>query len=234
MTTTSVPRPASQQPLLLPAHLGPLAQLRTGRLARRLPQLLVGLWLYGASLALMVASGLGVPPWGVLDVAVSAYLPLTLGETIVLTSFVVLLLWLPLREVPGIGTLANAVLVGLSTDATLAVLPGSLGPDAALGVRVALVAAGVLLNGVATALYIGAQLGRGPRDGLMTGLARVSGRSLRLVRTCLEVVVVLVGLALGGPLGAGTVLYALAIGPLAQRLLPLVAVRLDVPAPSRQ
>ncbi|TIC81093.1 hypothetical protein E8D37_13075 [Nocardioides sp. GY 10127] len=206
--------------------LGPWAQVRAGRLGRRVPQLLLGLGLYGASLALMVVSGLGVPPWGVLDVAVSAHLPLTLGETVVVTSFVVLLLWVPLREVPGLGTLANALLVGTSTDAVLALLPS---PEAveALGARVGLVVAGVLLNALATALYIGAQLGRGPRDGLMTGLARVTGRSLRGVRTVLEVVVVLVGLALGGPLGVGTVLYALLIGPLAQRLLPALTVPLE-------
>jgi uncharacterized membrane protein YczE len=141
---------------------------------------------------------------------------------VVVMSFVVLVLWIPLRERPGVGTIANAVVVGLSVDATLAVLGA---PDA-LAARLALVVGGVLLCGLASALYIGAQLGRGPRDGLMTGLARRTGWSIRLVRTGLEVAVVLVGLALGGVLGLGTVLYALAIGPVTQALLPLLLVDL--------
>ena len=139
-----------------------------------------------------------------------------------LLSFVVLLLWIPLRERPGIGTVANAVLVGLAADATLAVLAE---PDS-LALRLALMLGGLVLNGLATALYIGSQFGRGPRDGLMTGIARRSGLSLRLVRTGLEVTVVVIGLLLGGALGVGTVLYALAIGPLAQLMLPWWTVEL--------
>ena len=137
-------------------------------------------------------------------------------------SFVVLLLWIPLREVPGLGTISNALVIGVALDATLALLdaPG------ALWLRTALLAGGVLLNGLATALYIGSQFGRGPRDGLMTGLHRRTGRSLRLVRTGLEVTVVLLGLLLGGVAGLGTVVYALAIGPLTQALLPLCTVPL--------
>jgi uncharacterized membrane protein YczE len=141
---------------------------------------------------------------------------------IVVLSFVVLLLWIPLREVPGLGTISNAVVIGFALDATLALLdaPG------ALWLRTALLVGGVLLNGLATALYIGSQFGRGPRDGLMTGLHRRTGKSLRLVRTGLEVTVVLLGLLLGGVAGVGTVLYALAIGPLTQALLPLCTVPL--------
>lgn len=206
--------------------LGPLAQLRAGRLARRLPQLLVGLALYGASLALMVRGALGLAPWDVLHSGFIRHVPMTLGQAVVLWSFVVLLVWIPLREKPGIGTILNAVLVGLAADATLAVLAA---PEE-MWLRVVLMVAGVVLNGLATALYIGSQFGRGPRDGLMTGLARRTGLSLRLVRTALEVTVVVAGLLLGGVLGVGTVLYALAIGPLAQLMLPWVLVRLPVAA----
>ncbi len=205
--------------------LGPLAQLRAGRLARRLPQLYVGLFLYGVSLALMVRGALGLAPWDVLHSGFIRHVPMTLGQAVVLFSFVVLVLWIPLREMPGLGTISNAVVVGLSADATLAVVEQ---PDA-LWARIALMVGGVALCGLASALYIGAQLGRGPRDGLMTGLARRTGLSLRLVRTGLEVAVVVIGLLLGGVLGLGTVVYALAIGPLTQLMLPWFTV--DVLAP---
>lgn len=211
--------------------LGPVAQLRAGRLGRRLVQLFLGLLVYGLSLALMVEGALGVAPWDVMHLAITRYVPLTLGQVVIVASFVVLLAWIPLREKPGLGTVANAFVVGLSTDAALAVLPT---PDS-LSLRIGFVVLGVVLNAVATAFYIGAQLGRGPRDGLMTGLARRTGASLRLVRTSLEVSVVAVGLALGGRLGAevgaGTVLYALAIGPLAQAFLPWALVHLPAPEP---
>ena len=202
--------------------LGPVAQLRAGRLGRRLPQLYVGLVLYGVSLAMMVRADLGLAPWDVLHSGLAGLVPLTMGQVIVVLSFVVLLLWIPLREVPGLGTISNAVVIGLALDATLGLLDAP-GP---LWARTALLVGGVLLNGLATALYIGSQFGRGPRDGLMTGLHRRTGRSLRLVRTGLEVTVVLLGLLLGGVAGLGTVLYALAIGPLTQALLPLCTVPL--------
>lgn len=206
--------------------LGPVAQLRAGRLARRLPQLYVGLFLYGVSLALMVRGALGLAPWDVLHSGFVRHVPMTLGQAVVLFSFVVLVLWIPLRETPGLGTISNAVVVGLSADATLAVLDR---PEAIAG-RLGLMVGGVLLCGLASALYIGAQLGRGPRDGLMTGLARRTGLSLRLVRTGLEVAVVVIGLLLGGVLGVGTVVYALAIGPLTQLMLPWFTVDLMAPA----
>ncbi|MCR6033499.1 hypothetical protein GGQ22_18975 [Nocardioides sp. zg-579] len=209
------------------ADLGPLAQLRAGRLARRLVQLYVGLVLYGVSLAMMVRSDLGLAPWDVLHSGLVRHLPMTLGQAVVVMSFVVLVLWIPLREVPGLGTISNALVVGLAADATLWLLE----PPDAVVLRVGLVVGGVALCGYAGAMYIGAQLGRGPRDGLMTGLARRTGRSLRLVRTGIEVTVVLVGLLLGGALGLGTVLYALAIGPLTQRWLPAWTV--ELPAPPR-
>ena len=207
--------------------LGPIAQLRAGRLARRLPQLYVGLVAYGVSLALMVRGDLGLAPWDVLHSGLIRHVPITLGQAVVLMSFVVLILWIPLREKPGLGTISNALVVGFSADATLALLDR---PDAMV-LRVGLMVGGIVLCGLASAMYIGAQLGRGPRDGLMTGLARRTGRSLRLVRTGLEVTVVGVGLLLGGTLGIGTVLYAPAIGPLTQLWLPAwtipVRVRLD-------
>ena len=208
--------------------LGPIAQLRAGRLARRLPQLYVGLFLYGVSLAMMVRGALGLAPWDVLHSGFIRHVPMSLGQAVVLFSFVVLVLWIPLREMPGLGTISNAVVVGLSADATLGVLTR---PDA-MWLRIALMLAGVALCGLASALYIGAQLGRGPRDGLMTGLARRTGWSLRLVRTGLEITVVVIGLLLGGVLGVGTVVYALVIGPLTQLMLPWFTV--DLMAPEAQ
>jgi uncharacterized membrane protein YczE len=209
--------------------LGPIAQLRAGRLGRRLPQLYAGLVLYGLSLALMVRGHLGLAPWDVLHSGLTHYVPLTIGQVLVVVSFLVLLLWIPLREVPGLGTISNALVIGFAADAGLAVLDA---PDA-MWLRLTLMLGGVLLNGLATALYIGAQFGRGPRDGLMTGLHRLTGLSLRLVRTGIEVSVVLLGLLLGGVLGVGTVIYALAIGPLAQLLLPWCTVEL-APRPGRR
>ncbi|ADD42378.1 YczE/YyaS/YitT family protein [Stackebrandtia nassauensis] len=202
--------------------LGPIAQLRAGRLPRRLSQLYIGLVLYGASLALMVRGDLGLSPWDVFHSGLIRHIPLTLGQAVVVMSFVVLLAWIPLREKPGLGTISNAIVIGLAADGVLAILDR---PDA-LYARIGLLVAGVLLNGVATAAYIGSQFGRGPRDGLMIGLHRVTGRSIRLVRTLMEIAVVLAGLALGGVLGVGTVLYALAIGPLSQLMLPWFTVAL--------
>jgi uncharacterized membrane protein YczE len=231
MSETPIPSSTQAPPgrVLVPrgvlVDLGPLAQLRAGRLARRLPQLYVGLFLYGVSLAMMVRGALGLAPWDVLHSGFIRHVPMTLGQAVVLFSFVVLVLWVPLREMPGIGTISNALVVGLSADVTLAVLDG---PEA-LGARVALMVGGVGLCGLASALYIGAQLGRGPRDGLMTGLSRRTGLSLRLVRTALEVTVVVIGLLLGGKLGIGTVVYALAIGPLTQLMLPWLTVDVTVP-----
>ncbi len=205
------------------ADLGPLQQLRAGRLGRRLPQLAVGLVLYGVSLALMVLGNVGLAPWDVLHAGLIRYLPITLGQAVIVMSFVVLLLWVPLRETPGIGTVANAVLVGASADATLALVGAPDGWPA----RVALMLGGVVLCALATALYVGAQLGRGPRDGLMTGLHRRTGWSLRRVRTAIELTVVAIGLALGGVAGLGTVVYAFGIGPLTQQLLPWFLVPID-------
>ncbi|WP_151524713.1 YczE/YyaS/YitT family protein [Serinicoccus kebangsaanensis] len=208
------------------AALGPVQQLRAGRLGRRLPQLLVGLALYGASIGLMVRGVLGNMPWDVLHQGVARHVPLSLGTIIIAVSVLVLLLWVPLRQPPGLGTIANALLVGVAADATLWLVPAGEGWLE----RGSLMVAGVLLNGVASAMYIGAQLGPGPRDGLMTGLARRTGWSLRLVRTGIEVTVIALGWLLGGVVGVGTVLYALAIGPITQALLPWFTVDLGRPA----
>lgn len=203
-------------------RLGPIEQLRAGRLARRLPQLLVGLYLYGLTIALMLRSTLGNMPWDVLHQGLARRLPMSIGTWIVVMSGVVLLLWIPLREIPGLGTVANALLVGVFADLNLAWIDR---PDS-LAVRLLFVALAIGGNALATGLYIGAQLGSGPRDGLMTGLHRRTGISLQLVRGSLEVTVVVIGFLLGGVLGLATVAYALLIGPLVQRILPHCIVEL--------
>lgn len=207
------------------ADIGPLAQLRAGRLGVRLPLLLVGLFLYGASMAMVLRATLGVIPWDVLHVGVSLHMPLSFGLIVVCVSLLVLIPWIPLRQKPGLGTIANALLIGPSADLVLRLVDE---PDH-LAWRVALLVGGIVLNGIATGMYIGSQFGPGPRDGLMTGLSRVTGRPLRLVRTAIEVTVVAAGWLLGGVVGLGTVLYALAIGPLAQLFLPIFTVDLDRP-----
>jgi len=210
-------------------RLGPLAQLRAGRLARRFSQLLVGLVLYGLTLAMIIRSTLGNSPWDVLHQGLAKHLPMSIGTAVIAMSVVVLLAWIPLKEMPGIGTILNSVLVGLSADVFL----GLIDAPASAAARTALLVGGVLLNGVATALYIGSQFGPGPRDGLMTGLHRRTGVSIQAVRIGLEVSVVVVGWMLGGVVGLGTVAYAVAIGPLVQRLLPLAIVALpERPVPT--
>ncbi|MEU4037604.1 YczE/YyaS/YitT family protein [Streptomyces collinus] len=191
-----------------------------GGLGRRLTQLYAGLALYGASSALLVASGLGLEPWNVLHQGLAELTGLTIGVVSIVVGAGVLLLWIPLRQRPGLGTVSNVFVVGLAMDGTLALLPDVHG----LAVRVPLLVAGIVLNGAATGLYIAASFGPGPRDGLMTGLHRRTGRSLRLMRTAVEVTVVATGFVLGGTIGVGTLLYALSIGPLAQLFLRVFAV----------
>ncbi|MFC8371614.1 YitT family protein [Streptomyces sp. NPDC057239] len=193
---------------------------RHGHLARRLFQLYAGLALYGASSALLVRSGLGLEPWNVLHQGLSERTGLSMGVVLTLVGAVVLLLWVPLRQRPGLGTVSNVLVIGAAMDATLAVVP-----DAhAMAVRVPLMAAGIVLNGAATGLYIAARFGPGPRDGLMTGLNQRTGVSVRLVRTAIEITVVVTGFLLGGTVGVGTLLYAVTIGPLAQLFLRAFAV----------
>ncbi|MGZ2355535.1 hypothetical protein LRE75_02335 [Streptomyces sp. 372A] len=189
-------------------------------LTRRLVQLYAGLALYGASSALLVVAGLGLEPWGVLHQGLAERTGISIGVVSIIIGAIVLLLWIPLRQRPGLGTVSNVFAVGIAMDGTLALVPEMHGPVARAGVMVA----GIVLNGMATGLYISARFGPGPRDGLMTGLHRRTGRSIRLVRTAIEIAVVVTGFLLGGSLGVGTVLYALAIGPLAQVFLRVFAI----------
>jgi uncharacterized membrane protein YczE len=184
------------------------------RRVRRFVQLYLGLSLYGFSTALMVKSRLGLDPWDVFHQGVARKGGLAIGTATVLVSAVVLLLWIPLRERLGAGTISNAILIGIAVNLFLTLLPGL---ETVLA-RSLFLAAGIFLNGLATGLYIGAGLGPGPRDGLMMGLAR--GRSIRLVRTSIEAVVLVLGWLLGGTVGVGTVAYALCIGPLAHVFIP--------------
>jgi uncharacterized membrane protein YczE len=190
-----------------------LSPIPQDRRLRRFTQLLAGLLLYGLTMGLMVRAVLGLDPWDVfhqgLTALVNRWVPLSYGAVITIVSVLVLLLWIPLRQRPGLGTVSNVFAVGLAMDGTLALVPDV----RSLALRIPLLVAGVVLNGVATGLYISARFGPGPRDGLMTGLNRRTGRSVRLVRTVLEVAVVATGFALGGTVGVGTVAFVILIGP---------------------
>ncbi len=177
--------------------------------APRLLRLLLGLAIFGVGEGCLVASELGNSPWTVLAEGVSLNAPLGIGAATVAISFAVLVLWIPLRQRPGLGTVANAIVIGLAIDATLALLPGDLG----LGIRWVLMGGGIGLVALGSGLYLTAALGPGPRDGLMTGLSRRTGASLRLVRVSIEVSVLVAGVLLGGTAGVGTLAFALAIGP---------------------
>jgi uncharacterized membrane protein YczE len=188
---------------------------------RRFVQLQVGLVLYGTSMALMIKSSLGLDPWDVFHQGLAEVTGLRFGLIVIGVGAIVLLLWIPLRQRPGVGTVSNVIVIGLAVDRALALLPA---PDL-VAVRVAFLVAGIVGNGAATGLYIGARLGPGPRDGLMTGFVALKpGRSIRLVRTVIEVTVLGVGWLLGGTVGVGTVLYAVSIGPLAHVFIPLFTV----------
>ncbi|MER7013226.1 hypothetical protein ABT324_17550 [Saccharopolyspora sp. NPDC000359] len=199
--------------------LSPLP-LRT-RPTLRLAQLLIGLVAYGASMGLMVRAHVGLGPWDVLHQGLADRLGWNFGWVTALTGALVMLAWLPLRQRPGIGTVANVIVIAFAVDFTLALVP----PLTALPARIALMLSAIVLNGLATAVYVGARLGPGPRDGLMTGLHARTGWSVRVVRTTIEVCVLALGWLLGGTVGVGTVLYAAAIGPLTQLFLRFAAVR---------
>jgi uncharacterized membrane protein YczE len=200
-----------------------------GNLLRRVPQLFLGLALYGVSMALMVESGLGLTSWDVFHQGVSKATGISFGTVVILAGVPILLLWIPLRQRPGFGTIANLVVIGFVVDGALAVLPAG----ESLAARITYLVSGILLNGVATGLYIGSNFGPGPRDGLMTGIVgRFPKLSIRLVRTSIELLVLGVGFLLGGTVGVGTIVYALAIGPLVHLFLPIFAVRAAPPAPA--
>jgi uncharacterized membrane protein YczE len=187
-------------------------------MTRRHIHLFSGLVLYGVSDAMLLLARLGVDPWDVLHQGLARRIGLQTGTWSIFVGAAVLLLWIPLRQRPGLGTLCNVVLIGSVLDLVLWLVP----PPAGLGVRVLVLVSGVVLNGVATGLYIGAGLGPGPRDGLMTGIA-ARGHSIRVVRSGIEAAVLGTGWLLGGNVGPGTVLYAVAIGPLAHVFIPLFA-----------
>lgn len=187
----------------------------------RLVQLWIGLILYGLSSALLLRSRLGLDPWDVLHQGLSHVLPLSIGVVVIAVGALVLLAWIPLRQRPGFGTVSNVVIIGLALDASLWVLPRI----DALPLRIAACLGGVALCGLATGMYIAVGWGPGPRDGLMTGLAGRFGWSLRLTRTGIEITILAAGWLLGGTVGVGTVLYALAIGPLSQLALALFGYR---------
>lgn len=190
----------------------------TTNLLRRLLNLHLGLALFGVSVAIMIRANLGVDSWDVLHQGLSERLGLPFGWVVNGVGVLVLLAWLPLRQRPGIGTIANVVLVGLVADAALAVIPAPHWWPA----RAAMLATAILLNAIATGLYVGAGLGPGPRDGLMTGLA-ARGHSIRLMRTMIELSVLSAGWLLGGTVGIGTLLFAITIGPLVQYFMPKLA-----------
>jgi uncharacterized membrane protein YczE len=195
-------------------------------LVRRLVQLYTGLALYGLGIALQVASTLGNDPWDVFHQGLSRRFGLSIGTWIIIVGVLAMLLWIPLRQRPGVGTISNALLVGVFADVFLAVLPHPAG----LPLRWGYLVAAILVGGFATGLYIGAGLGPGPRDGLMTGLA-ARGHSIRVVRTGIELTVLGAGWLLGGTVGLGTLLYAVAIGPLSHFFIPVLAIKRPVPVP---
>lgn len=183
---------------------------------RRLIQLYFGLMLYGVSTAVYVRANLGADPWNVFHLGVAGLTSMNLGVVMILTGAAVLLLWIPLRQRPGLGTISNVIVLGLAADATLALMP----PLESLWLRALMLALAVILNALATGMYIGAGFGAGPRDGLMTGIHARTGWPVRWIRMTIELSVLLIGTLLGGAFGIGTIIYALAIGPLIQICLP--------------
>lgn len=202
--------------------------LTTQNLPLRLLRLTLGLALYGVAIALMIRGNIGASPWDVFSQGLSRTTGISFGVCTIIISGVVLLLWIPLKQMPGVGTVANAILVGLFADLGLALIPQA----NHLALQVSSFAGGLILLAFATALYIGAGLGPGPRDGLMTGLVRVTGRPVWLIRTGIELSVVVVGFFLGGVVGAGTAAFALGVGPITQ--VALRWLRVDLHAKSRQ
>ncbi len=202
-------------------------------LFRRLLALYAGLWMYGFSMAVMIRAGLGLDPWDVFHQGIARHVPVSFGTVTAITGIAVLLAWIPLRQRPGLGTVSNVVVIAVSVDNGLSWLPHAHGLILQIGAMIA----AVLLNAVATVLYIGAGMGPGPRDGLMTGLVARTGWSVWPIRTSIEATVLLTGWLLGGSVGVGTVVYAFGIGPLIHVMIPFVRRRLPgfpVPAQRRE
>jgi len=195
-------------------------------MTRRIVQLLLGLFLYGIAISLIVRAAIGVAPWDVLSQGVVKQTGLSFGLVTVALSVVVLLLWIPIKQKPGIGTLLNALLVGPSAEVGLALLPVPEG----LVLQIVYFAGGLSLLAIATGLYIGARFGPGPRDGLMTGIHRKFGWRIWIVRTAIEVTVLSIGWLLGGNVGLGTLAFALLIGPMVNVTMPLLLVPAAVTA----
>lgn len=192
-----------------------------GRMKRRLIQLMLGLVVYGAAIAILVRAGLGLNPWDVFHQGVAVRTGLSFGTVLALTGIIVLLLWIPLRQRPGIGTVANIFVIGASADLALKLVPAAAGPAA----KWAMLAGGIILLGAAGAAYLCSGLGPGPRDGLMTGLHERVGWPIRRARTAIEILVLAIGWLLGGVAGVGTIVFALAIGPVLQFFLPWFEIR---------
>lgn len=189
-------------------------------LTRRITQLIAGLFLYGFSIAMMIRGAIGVPPWDVFGQGITLATGIPFGWVVNLVGAVVLLLWIPLRQKPGVGTVANVLLIGPSAEIGLAVVP----LPTSLSEQALLLAGGLALIAVATGLYIGARMGPGPRDGLMTGIHSRFGVPIWAARTAIEVTVLAIGWVLGGDVGIGTVAFALLIGPMVQVTIPLLRV----------
>lgn len=187
-------------------------------------RLIVGLWLFGVGEAMLVAANLGNSPWTVLAQGISLRTNLSIGVITNILGVIVLLLWIPLRQRPGLGTVGNIVLVGTSIDVTLALLP----EPSALIARVPLTIGGILVVAVGSGFYLGVGMGPGPRDGLMTGITRVTGWPLGWTRAIVEVTVLIIGVFLGGVAGVGTLLFAVFVGPFVN-----VAVRLLSKVPEK-
>jgi uncharacterized membrane protein YczE len=203
------------------------------RLAGRLVNLYVGLILFGVSMAMLVQAHLGVIPWDVLHQGISRHTGWSLGTTVIVIGFLVLLLWIPLRERPGFGTLSNVVVIGLALDETVRLLPAPSGPAA----RIALVVGGIALNAFATLLYLKARMGAGPRDGLLTALLRITRLPAGLLKVAIEGGVVVIGWLLGGTVGAGTIAFVLCVGPMIQLLglaFPTLALARSAAKPSAE
>lgn len=193
-----------------------------GLMVHRVVQLMIGLFLYGLGIAFLIRSALGASPWDVLSQGLTHHIALSFGTITVILSGVVLLLWIPLRQKPGIGTILNSVMVGPAADISFRIVP----EVEALWLRAAFIVIGITVIGMATGLYIGSRFGPGPRDGLMTGLHRVTGLPIWKVRGAMEIVVVTIGWILGGTVGIGTLAFAVLIGPFCQYFMRIFLIQL--------